>query len=93
MTYRYMKNNNLGVADSSYYIFSASLEAGDNNEALARTILEDVLETNNDDSFQDVAPSMSTGQLSKISKALNDIEVRSCKERRTAGAKRQQNTA
>ena len=74
MTYRYMKNNNLGASLSSYYIFAASLEASDNNEPLARTILEDVLSIGNDDSFQDAAPSMPQSELSKISKALNEIE-------------------
>ena len=74
MTYRYMKNNNLGTSLSSYYIFAASLEANDNNEPLARTILEDVLEIGNDDSFQDAGPSMPQEELSRISKALNEIE-------------------
>ena len=44
MTYRYMKNEKVGMDHPLFYVQSAALEAGDGNEQLARTILEDVLQ-------------------------------------------------
>ena len=44
MTYRYMKNEKVGLHHPLFYVHSATLEAGDGNEQLARTILEDVLQ-------------------------------------------------